>query len=363
MNNIRYDRAAINATITDDGYLIDAPIVGRAGIQLYKNPDGTIRRELRLPEDIFNSDSLKSFAGKPITDGHPDAPVTAKNAKKLMAGVMRGEAVQDGDNLTAPIVIHDGELIDKIMRGGKRELSLGYKVDLEESPGEWNGQKYDAIQRNIRVNHLAIVQRGRAGNARLNLDSNATILFNHNEKECDMQENMSKIKLLNGLEYSAAPEVIVEIEKLRAENKELFTLAEDLKKKQDVLSAERDALTSKVSSEEKVRSDALTIARNEVKARAELDNVAESFKIDCENKTDREIKELVIKSVRSDAELTGKSDEYIDAAFELASAMRADSAMAAQRQSGAARNDGNSSKQEAGGYKQFMSQLEKREQK
>ena len=55
---------------------------------------------------------------------------------------------------------------------GLKELSLGYNLDLEETPGVWNGQQYDAIQRNIRINHLALVQEARAGErARLNIDS------------------------------------------------------------------------------------------------------------------------------------------------------------------------------------------------
>ena len=44
MEAIRYDRAEIKATRNDEGYLIDTPVVGRVGIQLYKNADGTIRR-------------------------------------------------------------------------------------------------------------------------------------------------------------------------------------------------------------------------------------------------------------------------------------------------------------------------------
>ena len=83
MEAIRYDRTEIKATRTDEGYLVDTPIVGRVGIQLYKNADGTIRRELRPAEEVFHVDSLKSFAGKPVTDEHPGEPVTAKNAKQI----------------------------------------------------------------------------------------------------------------------------------------------------------------------------------------------------------------------------------------------------------------------------------------
>lgn len=362
MEAIRYDRTEIKAARTDEGYLIDTPIVGRVGIQLYKNAEGTIRRELRPPEEVFNTDSLKSFAGKPVTDEHPGEPVTAKNAKRLSVGTMQGEGKQDGDNVVAPIIIHDGEMIDKVMKGGKRELSLGYKVDLEETPGVWNGQEYDAVQRNIRVNHLAIVPRGRAGNARLNLDRHDAVSFNPQEENA-MPENLSRIRLDSGLEYQAAPEVVVEVEKLRSDKAELTTSVDALKKQIDTVAAERDTLKSQVQSADKVRSDALAAARAEVKARAELDKVAETFKVDGTGKTDREVKELVIKSVRTDADLTGKSEDYVNAAFDLTVSLKQDAAMAAQRQAGAPRNDGKDDKSESGSYKGFMTQLGNKEQK
>jgi len=361
MEAIRYDRTEIKATRTDEGYLVDTPIVGRVGIQLYKNADGTIRRELRPAEEVFHADSLKSFAGKPVTDEHPGEPVTAKNAKRLSVGTMQGEGKQDGDNVVAPIIIHDGEMIDKVMKGGKRELSLGYKVDLEETPGVWNGQEYDAIQRNIRVNHLAIVPRGRAGNARLNLDRHDAVSFNPQEENA-MPENLSRIRLDSGLEYQAAPEVVVEVEKLRSDKAELTTHVDELQKQLDTVAAERDTLKSQVQSADKVRADALEAARAEVKARAELDKVAETFKVDGTGKTDREVKELVIKSVRTDADLTGKSDDYVNAAFDLTVSMKNDAAMAAQRAAGAKRDDAGE-QTDTGSYKGFMSQLGKKEQK
>ena len=217
MTYLRYDRATIRAAVTDEGFLVDSPIVGRVGIQLYKNADGTIRRELRPPEEVFKADSLNSFVGKPITDGHPAEMVNAKNAKSLLVGAIHTEGKQDGDNVVAGITIHDADMIDKIMKGGKRELSLGYKVDIEEISGVWNGQEYDAIQRNIRINHLAIVPRGRAGNARLNLDRLDAESIITGEI---MPENLSRVRLDTGLEYQAEAEVVQAFEKMRADKVE-----------------------------------------------------------------------------------------------------------------------------------------------
>ena len=355
MTFLRYDRATIKAEVTDEGFLVDSPIVGRVGIQLYKNADGTVRREFRPPEEVFNADSLNSFVGKPITDGHPAEMVNAKNAKSLLVGAIHTEGKQDGDNVVAGITIHDADMIDKIMKGGKRELSLGYKVDIEEISGVWNGHEYDAIQRNIRINHLAIVPRGRAGNARLNLDrlDAESVITGEN-----MPENLSRVRLDTGLEYQAEAEVVQAFEKMRADKVEADAHIDELQKQLDSVSAERDTLKSQVASADKVRADALEAARAEIKARAMLEKSAEAFKIDCADKSDREIKEAVIKSKRADADLSGKSDDYINAAFDLTVELKADEAMAEQRKAG--RADGGEQKP-ANTYRNFMKQLGKKE--
>jgi len=331
MEAIRYDLAPMRATRTDEGYLVDTPIVGRVGIQTYYNADGSQRRELRLPEDVFSADSLASMAGKPITIGHRGM-VTAANAKALTVGVVKGDGVQDGDNVRAPIIIHDATAIDLAENGGVSELSLGYRVDLEETSGEWNGQKYDAIQRNPRINHLAIVKSGRAGNARLNLGRmDAATFLTTAEEEIHMPDTMGRLRLDSGLEYQAAPEVIHAYTAMGVQVAAEKTRADSIQANLDRVAAERDALAEQVASAEKVRADALELARAEVQARAELEKKAEPFRIDCAEKTDREVREAVIKSVRADAELTGKSDDYVAAAFDMALTARADAGMIAQR--------------------------------
>ena len=355
MTFLRYDRATIKAEVTDEGFLVDSPIVGRVGIQLYKNADGTVRREFRPPEEVFKADSLNSFVGKPITDGHPAEMVNAKNAKSLLVGAIHTEGKQDGDNVVAGITIHDADMIDKIMKGGKRELSLGYKVDIEEISGVWNGQGYDAIQRNIRINHLAIVPRGRAGNARLNLDRLDAESIITGET---MPENLSRVRLDTGLEYQAEAEVVQAFEKMRADKVEADAHIDELQKQLDSVAAERDTLKSQVASSDKMRADALEAARAEIKARAILEKSAEAFKIDCADKSDREIKEAVIKSKRADADLSGKSDDYINAAYDLTVELKADEAMAEQRKAG--RADGGEQKP-ANTYRNFMKQLGKKE--
>lgn len=168
----RYDSIPLGETyFTPEGYLIDHPILTSVGIFEYRRPDGSIRRELRLPEEVFAPESLASYKGKPVILTHEAGMIDSDNVQQEQIGTILSEGTQDGDNVRAQIIIHDARKLDY----GLRELSLGYSLDLEEVPGEWQGQPYDAIQRNIRVNHLALVEKARAGDsARLNIDGEDT---------------------------------------------------------------------------------------------------------------------------------------------------------------------------------------------
>jgi hypothetical protein len=153
---------------TGEGFLVDKPIVTSCGIFQYRNKDGTVRRELRLPEHVFAPESLASYKGKPIIVTHSAAPVTSENAPDEVIGTILSEGIRDGDDVRAEIVIHD---TDAMERSGFKELSLGYTQVSDLTPGEWNGQPYDAVQTEIRINHLALVGKARAGeDARLNVD-------------------------------------------------------------------------------------------------------------------------------------------------------------------------------------------------
>ncbi len=165
----RIDSIPAGSTIFDEqGFLHDTPIVTSTGIFEYGLPDGGVRRELRLPEHVFDKRSLASYAGKPVIITHDAGSIDKDNVMKEIVGTILSEGFQDGSDVRCRIVIHD---IDKVKKAPYRELSFGYILDLIEEPGEWNGEPYDAIQANIRINHLAIVESARAGEqAHLNLD-------------------------------------------------------------------------------------------------------------------------------------------------------------------------------------------------
>lgn len=165
----RIDSISVDRTYyTDEGYLVDHPIVTTCGIFEYKNDDGSTRRELRLPEYVFDEKSLESYKGKPIIITHDAGEVDKENVRREQIGTIMSKGYRDGENVRCEIIIHDTNALKSC---GLKELSLGYSLDTDDTPGIYRGEKYDCIQKNIEINHLALVGEARAGEtARLNID-------------------------------------------------------------------------------------------------------------------------------------------------------------------------------------------------
>lgn len=184
----RYDAGQMKkATITPQGYLKADAYATRAGIFIYRKADGSIQKELRPAEEVFNSDSLNSLAEVPITNDHPQNPLTIENTKMLAVGYTGSNVGKvENDYVKCGVTIYDQGVIDGIMNGQKNQLSGGYTCDIEMTPGIHNGMSYDAIQKNIRYNHLAIVREGRAGPyASIKLDSADAVMIDEEKEDAE----------------------------------------------------------------------------------------------------------------------------------------------------------------------------------
>jgi hypothetical protein len=128
-----------------------------------KRPDLATVTVYRGEEAVFAKDSLTSFSGKPVTVGHPGEVVTAKNWKDHAVGQIGEEIVRDGEAVRVSLALMDAKAIEKV-RSGTRQLSVGYRADLEWIDGVApDGTPYQARQKNIVVDHLAVVDAARAG--------------------------------------------------------------------------------------------------------------------------------------------------------------------------------------------------------
>jgi uncharacterized protein len=171
-----------------DGYLVAEPRVARTGIQLYRGyelgrPDMPVVRVMRPESEVFDkSGAMASLAHIPITLDHPDEPVNSRNWKEHSVGQTTGDVARDGDFVRVPLMIADKAAIDAA-QSGTSQLSVGYSARLLWGDGENGaGEKFDAMQTQIRANHIAIVKAARGGE-RLNL-------LGDNETQPEEYDNM-----------------------------------------------------------------------------------------------------------------------------------------------------------------------------
>jgi len=314
MTVIRYDFVELKATVTPDGFIKDRPIITRSGIFNYRTADGKIRREYRPESEVFSEDSLGTLAGVPITDGHRGLVSAASLSGNVGTVLTPGQ--KEEKNVVAGIVIHQPALL-----GDRRDLSLGYTCNLDETPGvSPDGEPYDAIQKGIVYNHLAVVKKGRAGNARLRMDS-ADAASGSFETEDVMDVKLVPVRL-DELEYQASPEVALALKKAQTD-------LEGLKKRYDSVEAERDTAKSELETQKTTfaarEKEIQAQSRQEIRARMDLDDVARKLEADPKDTdSDRLVREKVLAKLRPEMKFDGKSDDYVMSAFDTAVAYDAE---------------------------------------
>lgn len=164
------------------------------GSELPGAPDpAKVYRVLRPPEELGSPETIASFSLVPVVDEHTwIGPGGTPVDNKPVYGVS-GEGVEfDGTYLTAPLKIFN------LPPDPKAELSCGYACEYDWTPGTWNGEPYDAVQRNIRGNHVALVWEGRMGPEVRVLDHLPTIAFDSLEyvKMADAPDNTAAVEAL-----------------------------------------------------------------------------------------------------------------------------------------------------------------------
>jgi hypothetical protein len=316
----------------DTGFLEGIAIVTNVGVFPYLMEDGTIRNELRPPEEVFNPDSMATLKMKPVTNNHPNVAVTSENIKDFQVGNTGSEVLQDQYHLAVPLVINEEDAIQDVI-DGKRGLSQGYAVDIEDTSGTWMGIRYDVIQRNIRYNHTAIVERGRAGDdAVMKFDSldyeDAGVHYidnkNFNEKGENFMpgQNLKKFKI-DGVEYEAEAPFITaysrmdkELEALKADNEKLVTANATLEAERDT--AKDDAEKLKLEAEKKSDTDPEVI-ESLVRQRIVVLDAAKRAGVEIKKEdTELDIKKNICSSVypQSKEKIDAADEQYVNARFD-----------------------------------------------
>ena len=313
----RFDRSYIkDYQETTEGYLTfkDVPIT-RTGVFPYRRSDGVTSYEAKLPEEILSDSTVQSAQSKAVTDEHPSELVTTANHKQLAKGLSHTDARVDGDKLFVSFTVTDSKLIDKI-KAGKREVSIGFLSDIEQRTGEYNGQRFDAVQKNIEINHIAVVDHGRAGpEIGIRNDSDAWQIENEGGK------GKMPVYKIDGKDYEVDSAVKSFLEAQQAKLD-----AAELKIKQvDTLQGRVDAQDATI----KAKDAEITHLKEKQLSADELDKKVEERvtliatvkpllgdSFDFIGKTGRELKEAVIQSVNPEFKGDSKSDDYINAFYD-----------------------------------------------
>lgn len=337
----RYDSVPIRDYHFDDQtgflYVYRVPIAG-AMVQKYVKSDGSEEMEAKLPEEILSDATVSSANSKPVTDGHHGL-VTKDNSHDLLKGFTASNGHVEGNMLYNDITITDPNLISQIKSGDKRELSIGFETQMDPTSGTYNGTKYDAVQRNIRINHVAVVPKGRAGHEVRLIGDSAEAVEQVEPSEEKGNQMETRVVRADGQNITVAADDVEKITKLDADNsakaKQIADLDAQIKKLQSEkaqLQGDADA-SAKKADEAQAKADSLEADNKKlqeefdkykadsVDKKLELIDKVKSFvgdEYDYHGKSDRDMKIDAVKAIKGDSvDFTDKSDTYVQAAFDM----------------------------------------------
>lgn len=321
---------------TKDGYLVADVRAARTGIQQYLGsevgrPDLSVVNVYRPADEVFKTDSLASYGHKPVTFGHPPEGVTADNWKQIAVGNVGGDVIREGGFVRVPLVVMDAQAIQAI-ESGTRELSMGYECRLEFADGVTpDGEAYQAIQRDIRINHAAIVERGRAGSQCRIGDGRkpgAEVQREPANTEGNFTMNLRKIQV-DGLTIETTDQGAEAIAKLNG------MLAD----KQAAVDAAKQALADATAAVAKLKTDHATELEDLKKQIPTVDALESMLDkrnvlvdaakklvadLDCKGKSSAEIRKAVVAKKLGDEHVKDRSDDYIAAQFDALAALNKD---------------------------------------
>ncbi len=154
---------------TPEGYLLcEGARVARTGPMLYtpdEMPDieiGPFGRMITIQRDadvLFAPETILSFAGKPITNDHPNENVNPATYQSVAVGTVlnpRQGTGTEAQYLLADLLITDADAIEAV-EGDKVQLSPGYDCEVEQIKPGIGRQTF------VLGNHVALVDQGRGG--------------------------------------------------------------------------------------------------------------------------------------------------------------------------------------------------------
>lgn len=319
------------------GYLAGLVRAGRSGIQIYRGAELGLDQEFvsiyRPPEEVFAKDSLATLPGKPVTVDHPWVDVNSSNWTKYARGYIGEGVLRDGEWMRIPVMVNDSKAIAGIESGEKSELSFGYDADVEWSPGVTDqNESYDGVMRHIRYNHLSLVNRARAGSAAKFGDefiaqpiSDQKKLSTQTISKTNSKNKMPdpvKIYDIEGRSIETVEQAIALVKEKNSEIAELTkTIAardSELAKRDSKISDLEQAVEKAKMTDEEIAERVIARATLIADARSIMDAHSYGTKLDLEKLPDAAIKTEAVIAARGKSFLDGKSDAYMETAYDIA---------------------------------------------
>jgi hypothetical protein len=328
---------ASGLSLTNDGYLVGDAKVARGGnVQQYygyelgltgddaNKPFGVYRD----PDAVFDSASMLSLAGRPISRNHPLNGIKADNWKALSRGQMGGVIRRDGEFVVAQAAIMDAAAVQEVL-GGARSLSAGYTANVVAADGVApDGTHYQFKQVGpIRFNHVAYLpdNNPRAGSTRIGdqraADDRGQLALPLNERDTTMALDANlKTVVVDGFSISTTDQGAQAIDRLQKQ------LTDALKATTDAAAIHTTAIATKDTEIGRLKGQ-LKTAEDKIPTPAQLDAlvagrvavITAAKALDKDVKTDgisdSDIRKAVVTKVMGDAAVKDASDATITGMF------------------------------------------------
>lgn len=340
--------------VNDSGYLEAFAHTARTGVQRYLGsemgrPDLGVVNVYRDAADVFSHASLHSFEKVPVTVDHPPGGVSAANWKQVAVGTTGEEVLRDGERLKIGLKIMDAAAIEAV-RSGKRELSVGYQTEIVWGDGVApDGTPYQARQTKIVADHIAIVSAGRAGSTCRIGDSWSALGAGEprgpgGDTQRTPQQHRDalpmKTLMIDGHSVALDDAAFIAVSAMQ---RQLGTAVADALAKDKDLTAAKDAHAKAITAKDEAHAAALKAkdtelatkdaeietlkaaqiddAKLDALATARADVIGKAKGIVADVKTDglsiSAIRRATVVAKLGDAAMQGKSDDYVEARFDL----------------------------------------------
>ena len=348
-----FDRFEVGApVVTSQGFLKIPAFATRSGIFVYKTTDGKSIRVYRSPKEVFNPASMDSLRNCPVTRQHRGGLVTPDNFKQTAVGYTGDTVEQVGNKLGITVFIADSHAILDVQQKRAREISAALVPKWIPEPGQvtidGKVEAYDMLHEDLIYNHVSLVDEGRAGpEVRLLMDSKDEqfavmdglgfeIELPGDGKKTAEDAIMVKVKI-NGVEFEVTQAIAdalsasikiydTQLAAVKDTGNQAIELVKTQKAALDAAAAKVDVLTTELTTTKaaldakgapdvakfneavKVRATVMAVAKHLV---AKDDHAA------LDAKTNGELKKLSLKAHNAAMVLDGKSEDYINAAFDM----------------------------------------------